>query len=129
MPQARVGGSFAPPIDDEKLAQYEATAKACSDRKCSSYMLDLVKMLKTFRQTPASQQASRPHPSGVGTITQLEDAEVERIWDVVPWPEECDVMGKAFDSLQGDERQAAYHLLWFGRELAADREPLTNDRL
>jgi hypothetical protein len=39
------------------------------------------------------------------------------------------LMGRAFDSLEGSERDAAYHLLWFARELTRDREPCTSDKL
>lgn len=151
--QRHIGGSFAPPVDDAKIDRFEQLAKECSDSQIQGYMLDLVKMLRTFRETPESQRPGSSHPSGVGTIVPLEDAEIERIWDVVPWPEECDVMGRVFDKLPAgcrrvndptapkgyrieitdqdacDRRNAAYHLLWFARELAQDREPLTNDKL
>ncbi len=37
-------------------------------------------------------------------------------------------LGKVFDSLAGDIRNAAYHLLWYARELTKDREPRTKDK-
>ena len=129
MARQQIGGSFAPPITGEQLDQYEVLAKACEDRKCSGFMLDLAKMVRAFRETGDSQQPGKPHPAGRGVIVPLEDAEIERIWDLVPWPEECDLMGQAFDTLTGETRNAAYYLLWFARELTLDREPITSDKI
>lgn len=132
MARIRIGGSFAPPLTAEKLAHYKSLAKNAGGQ-IGDYMAQLAKMLETFRETPDSQQPGTPHPSGRGTIVPLEDAEIERIWDVVPWAEELDVIGKVFDTIpaatQAELRNAAFHLLWFGRELCADREPITNDKL
>jgi len=125
-----IGGSFAPPLTPEKLEDYKVLAEECQDRKVDGYMADLIKMVELFRETPESKNGGSAHPSGRGAIVPLEDSEIERIWDAVPWPEECDVMGKAFDVLPpGDLRNAAYHLLWYARELASDREPITTDKL
>lgn len=123
-----IGGNFAPPLDDAKLDIYEQLANGAS-RRVKEHMIELIKMLRKFRETGESQAVAQPGPLGL-PITPLEEAEVERIWDVVPWPEECDVIGGVFESLPvGDLRNAAFHLLWFARELAADREPMTNDKL
>ncbi len=90
-------------------------------------------MLEVFWQTPESKQPGDPHPCGRGTIIPLEDAEIQRIWDVVPWAEELDLYGRLFDRIDPvatrDLRKAAFHLLWYGRELCADREPITSDKL
>jgi hypothetical protein len=128
--QKQIGGSFAPPVDDQKLSHYEALMAAVEDRQVREYGESLVKMLRTFQAAPSSKAKSKPHPSGRGTITPLEQAEIERIWDCVPWPEECDAIDVVFDRLpSGDVRNAAYHLLWFARELSIDREPCTTDKL
>lgn len=123
-----VGGSFAPPLTADKLDDYAALAET-ADRRVKEYMLELVNMLRVFWQTGESTAESETTPLG-HPITPLEEAEIERIWDVVPWPEECDVMGQIFDALpNGELRNAAYHLLWYARELAADREPTTSDKV
>ena len=123
-----VGGSFAPPLDDAKLAGYEALAES-ADRRVKEHMLDLAKMLRAFWETGESSEQPVRNQIGV-LITPLEDQEIERIWDHVPWPEECDTIGKVFGQLpNGELRNAAFHLLWYARELAADREPVTNDKL
>jgi hypothetical protein len=90
-------------------------------------------MVRKFRETPDSVQPGTPHPSGRGVIVPLEDAEIQRIWDVVPWMEELKMYGQLFEKIsateQRDLRNAAFHLLWFGKELCSDREPITNDKL
>jgi hypothetical protein len=129
MAAKNIGGSFAPPLDSDQIAAYEVLAEECSDRKCKGYMLDLLKMVKLFRETPASTLPGPKHATGLVQITPLEEAEIERIWDVVPWFEECRLIGAAFDVLTGPTRNAAYHLLWFAKELSKDREPLTKDKL
>jgi hypothetical protein len=133
MAKKQFGGSFAPPLTDKQLDNYEDLANECDDPQVQDYMLNLVKMVRKFRETEPSKKKGTKHPSGVGTITQLEDAEIERIWDVVPWMEETKVMSEVFDRISPDDdkelRNAAHHLLWFAVELSQDREPLTNDKL
>lgn len=130
----RFGGSFAPPLPDAKLAEYEQLA-ASAPPQVTDYMRQLIAMMRKFRETPESTRPGTPHPvSGLGLmIVPLEAKEVERIWDHVPWPQECDVMGSVFEAIDNAThkplRDAAFHLLWFARELCADREPITNDKI
>ena len=124
-----IGGSFAPPLTAEKIADYKSLTDSCDDRKCAGYMNDLIKMVEVFFETPESHERPQKHPAGVGAVIPLETSEVERIWDHVPWAEECDLIGQAFDSLTGETRNAAYHLLWYARELTKVRETCTCDKL
>lgn len=125
----RPGGSFAPPLDITKLEEYKVLADT-ADPQIKEAMTTLIVMLEKFWETPESVEPGVPHPSGRGTIIPLEKAEVERMWDYVPWKEELDMMGGIFDKIDtGTLRNAAFHLLWYGRELCLDREPITNDRL
>jgi len=130
--QKHIGGSFAPPLSNERLEAYKSLANSATPQ-VKDYMLQLAKMLEVFRETPDSTNPGAPHPSGRVVIVPLEDAEIKRIWDFVPWSQELDVMGAVFDkinaTIQKELRNAAFHLLWFGRELCADREPITNDKL
>jgi hypothetical protein len=132
MRMGQLGGSFAPPLDAEKLATYRALA-AAADPQTREALESLAKMVETFHETPRSQERGTAHPSGRGVVVPLEEAEVKRIWDVVPWKEELDMYGQLFDRLdpagQKALRDAAFHLLWFGYELTMDREPLTADQL
>jgi hypothetical protein len=123
-----IGGCFAPALAPEKVSDYRQLAATVQDKQVAQYMSDLCDMLELFYQTPESTEASSKHAIA-GMVTPLADNEVQRIWDKVPWPEECDLIGKAFDRLPaGDVRNAAYHLLWYARELTQDREPMTKER-
>ena len=126
---ARFGGSFAPPINHGDLSKYRSLAENGND-EVRHYMLGLCDMMDSFLGSPPSQQPSIPHPSGLGTITNLDKKVVDQLWDVVPWPAECEAYQKVFEELPVDDlRNAAFHLLWYAKELADDRQPLTNDKL
>lgn len=126
------GGSFAPPLPAEKLVAYKALAET-ADPQTKEAMSVLAKMLEEFRKTPESKAKGTPHPSGLGQIVLLEGEEIKRMWEHVPWQEELDMYAALFDKIdpvgQKELRDAAHHLLWFGRELCLDREPITNDKL
>ena len=128
MARQLLGGSFAPPIDEAKLAAYESLIPS-DDRQVADYMASLIAMVRKFQETPESTIPGSPHPV-VGIIVPLEESEVQRIWDVVPYREECDAIGLVFERLPtGDVRNAAFHLLWYAYELTADREPITKDKI
>lgn len=126
----RIGGSFAPPLDAERLQAYRQAAQS-ADAPTRDAMLALANLVEHFQRTGPSRQPGTPHPSGRGVIVPLEAAEVARIWDHVPWDHELDAMAGLFDQLDGRSplRTPAFHLLWYARELAKDREPITCDRL
>ena len=128
MAKQQVGGSFAPPITAELLAKYQTLAGATTPQ-VKDAMLRLCTMVEVFHRTPESKLEGTPHDSGKGVVVPLEEVEIKRIWDYVPWDYECDAIGVVFDVLTGDVRNAAYHLLWYARELAMDREPITTDKL
>jgi hypothetical protein len=127
-----IGGSFAPPLDADKLATYNALAHDAPEQ-IGEAMHKLIDMVTRFQQNPCSGAECKPHPVGVGHIQHLEESEVKRIWDAVPWKEECDMYAKLFDGIDAatnkELRDAAHHLLWFAYELTADREPCTCDKL
>lgn len=127
-----IGGSFAPPLDTAKFEAYTDLAKTAPEQ-IGEAMRKLLDMVALFQQTPASNAEAKPHPVGVGHIQHLEEAEIKRIWDAVPWKEECEMYAKLFDGIdpQKDKplRDAAHHLLWFAVELTNDREPCTCDKL
>lgn len=134
----RFGGSFAPPLSADTLAVYADLISAVEDRRAKDYLQQLHLMTLTFQQTPASTLKGTPHKSGTGAVIPLEPAEIERIYDLVPWGEELDVMSDYFDrvfaasprgSLSEQRRNMAFHLIWYGRELLLDREPITSDML
>lgn len=133
----RVGGSFAPPVDKDMLEAYRAAAES-APAEVQEAIGKLADMVEHFQKTPRSKARGSPHPSGAPIlITPLEEAEVKRIWDHVPWETECDMYQRLFDALpvgakgsaEANLRNAAFHLLWFAKELSRGREPLTNDQL
>lgn len=129
---AKIGGSFAPPLNAGKVTAYRALA-ATAPPAVAEAMGKLCDMVDLFQQTPASAKPGRPHPVGIGTIVELEDGEKERIFDAVPWAHENRMYAELFDGIDARTdkplRDAAFHLLWFAVELTNDREPLTADRL
>lgn len=132
MPEAR--GSYAPPLPDAKLAEYDALADACPDRKSGEVMKNLVRMLRVFRETPDSTRPARPHAvdgvrfvpldgAGDAPITDpaLASGEVKRIWDHVPWKEEIQVWQGWFGDLDKDanDRNGAKLHQWYAAVAAA----------
>jgi hypothetical protein len=51
----------------------------------------------------------------------------------IPWKHELDMYATLFDGIDArtdkETRDAAFHLLWYGYEFWADREPMTSDKL
>ena len=143
--------SYAPPITEEQLQKYESLIDTAPVR-VQEYMRDLVAMLRLFWETEESKLPPVSNKTGV-FYTPLEEAEISRIWDAVPYRDECDLIGKVFDTLPDgfvqkrdpedptalkneitdqaafDLKCAANHLLWYAYELTADREPITQDKV
>jgi hypothetical protein len=93
-------------------------------------------MIEAFRETPESKREAFDHPVGqlsetgrTPSVIPLEAVEVERIKQHVPSDEDCNLISSVFRRLRGETRNAAYHLLWFARELSQGREPITQDKL
>jgi hypothetical protein len=129
----RIGGSFAPPLDAKGLAAYRKLADD-ADPQVSAAMKGLADMVDLHRKGPdgGAQKATKgtPHGSGRGMVVPLPEEEVKRIWDAVPWQEELDMYATIFDRISDKPlRDAAFHLLWYGRELFLDRVPLTADQI
>lgn len=126
----RIGGSFAPPLSDEKITAYEALA-ASADAPVQDAMKTMLTCVKQWWDLPYStEDGASPHPSGVGRIIPLDDPIAKALWDAIPWKHELDAIQGLFDAIhaeQKDLRTAAFHLLWFVRELDLDREPITAD--
>lgn len=139
---------LAPVLDDERLAAYEQRA-AAAPPAVREAMTGLIAMLRKFRETPDSTLPGEPldtsytrnpfrHPETGEPVdpprrVPLEAAEIDRIWDDVPWEHEIRAMDDLFAAIDNTThkplRDAAFHLLWFARELRLDREPLTQDKL
>lgn len=141
---AHIGGSFAPPIGVEDftdargrshnttLERYAELAETAPPEVKSS-MLELVAMCRSFLASAPQTTSTARHPSGIGMIQPLAEATVQELWDATPWRHELDAMAPLFEKIdpvaQPDLRNAAFHLLWYGYELTADRLPCTADQL
>lgn len=127
-----IGGSFAPPLTEEKLKEYKLLA-ASAEPKISEVMLKLIEMVEVFNETPTSTLPPEEYMIDIVDKIPLEDKEIQRIWNYVPWDYELDAYGNLFETIgyysNKPLRNACFHLLWFARELEADREPITNDKL
>lgn len=130
--QTYIGGSFAPPLTPAKLKQYVELAADASPQVTEA-MAVLADAVEAYWKHKPSKQAGTAHPSGRGFIVPLEPETIKALDSAVPWNEELEMYAKVFDRIdpvaQRDLRNAAFHLLWFGRELFLDREPITADKL
>ena len=124
-------------VGPERLAVYKGYADAAEPQTAEA-MRALARLIEEWHavqgehaKTP-KRMGGAAHPSGTGQVVSLHPDEVSRLWDAVPWNEELEMFGRIFDRIdpQGNKelRDAAFHLLWYGRELFLDRVPMTTDR-
>lgn len=132
MLEPRKGGSFAPPLAADTLAAYRALA-ASAPPQVRDAMNVLLVLAEEHRKHPESTAAGAPHPSGRGRIVPLAVAVADALDPLVPWDEELEMFAAVFGRIDGAEdkslRDAAFHLLWYAKELSLGREPLTCDKL
>lgn len=137
--QRRMGGSFAPPLSDELLDRYESLAEGAGG-EVGDAMASLCAMCRAWWNLPDNDGPSTPHPVGsfefqgkklVADVVAMRQEDIDALWDLVPWPYECQAIQSLFDTLPtGSElRTPAFHLLWHAIELSKDREPITTDKL
>lgn len=144
---------FAPPLTDERLARYEELVQALPEvrRELRDALTTCLNCVKAWDALPVSTRpaAARMELATIGKICDvvpLEEAHVEALWDVTPYPRECGPLEQLFETLptgranpdgSGDVvdqaafelRNAAFHLLWHVKEIANDIEPRTADTL
>lgn len=128
--QVRIGGTFAPPVDETVLTSYHDQIVSMSDSQVKEYLTKCYECVAAWWNLPESSGEGTPHPSGRGLIVDLTKENKEALWDLIPWQEELNVISTVFDSLpSGPVRNMAFHLLWFVNELNLDREPMTADKI
>lgn len=123
--------SFAPALAGTDLVSLHKAADEAGGMS-KEYMHKLADMVELFMGTPESTIPAVQHRNTLFSFIPLEEDEKIRIWEAVPWPHELDMMSAVFHkelpSKEKDAlRKAAYHLIWYGRELNKDREPVTVD--
>ena len=129
-----IGGSFAPPLTDAKLDEYELLIEALSISPLKDGLMALLKCCRSWWALPESKAAECwQHESGKGIVIPLELAHQKSLWNEIPWTHEIqaiEVLSDKIDPIaQKDLRDAAFHLLWHVKELDLDREPMTADKL
>jgi hypothetical protein len=133
MAKPSVGGSFSPPLSDAKLADYRSAIELLQPKSRLREALEiLLNCCEQWWEQPESTGSGRPHPVGIGLIVDLDDSIAAALWEHIPWNDELDAFQKLFDAIEPADatlRNMAFHLLWHARELALDREPMTNDKL
>jgi hypothetical protein len=132
MANQRFGGSFAPPLTDELLAEYKAAVDALPASALKDGLLILYNCCQKWWEQPESTEGTTLHPSGAGTIVSLDPAIAKALWDHIPWKEELatiQVLCDAIPASQQKLRHCAFHLLWHAKELEMDREPMTSDKV
>lgn len=132
---------YAPPLTDDKITSYEDAIAALADGPVKDALDKLLKCVQAWWALPDSTRTDgevMEHIHQGRTIEVKEipftDDLVQALWDVTPYPYELAGLSTShddglFDSLQGDLRDMAFHLLWHVNEIARDREPITLDKL
>lgn len=121
-----VGGSFAPPITDDMLKKWEKLNEKVGGLTGKA-IEQLIETVRTHRKHVPTRTGGKPHKSGKGTIFNLSTKAKEACENCLPSADERKLMGQMFESLSGDERNMAFHLLWYANEIGLDREPITSD--
>jgi hypothetical protein len=134
MIRQRIGGTFAPPLSDELLANYKAMIDALPDSPVKEAMSTLHTCCAKWWELPESDTAPQRHPTGAAIPVVALSADNARVlWDHIPWKEELEMLKGLFERInprtEQPLRNAAFHLLWHAIELENDREPLTADKL
>ncbi len=91
------GSCIAPAITESDLLDYEALAME-AEGEVKLTMLQLIDCFKVWRATGHTNVPNKLYLDN------------------------CDLL---FDMLTGDLRNAAFHLLWYAKELSLGREPAT----
>lgn len=132
---------FAPLLTDEKLTKYESLIAAAPPGEIKDAMLTCLACVKTWWELPESKRTDGDrfaiqHRGKDITfqVTPLEKEHVVALDPHTPWMRELNTLSTPhgdglFDSLTGELRDCAFHLLWHCKEITLDREPLTQDKL
>jgi hypothetical protein len=133
---------FAPALSDDLLASYTSLIAKCDDAEVKDALESLLRPVAAWWALPESRrkdgqrvQVKHRGKEIAVEIAPLESAHVTALDKDVPWMRELSLLSNErgtglFDGLRaGELRNAAFHLLWFCKELTLDREPLTVDKL
>ena len=102
MPVERFGGSFAQPLSDELLAEYEQLAEE-APTLIRDVMRALLVPVKLWWSLPESTGDGIPHASGRGVIVKLDNAIQKALWESIPWEHEIKAMASVVDQIQAEQ--------------------------
>jgi hypothetical protein len=142
MAEALPVACFAPSLTGDNLEKYADVISKTDPktelgealRKCLACVQAWYAIPESTRKT--SEKFSILHQGKEVSfgVTPLEQEQIDALWDSTPWMRELNAFSTpaangVFDSLAGELRDAAFHLLWHAKEITLDREPLTVDKL
>jgi hypothetical protein len=133
---------FAPPLTDDSLKAYAALVGGTDPTSALGEALrNLLNCVKEWWGLPESKRTDgrvfelshKGKRLELATVP-LEEEHKEALSDHIPWDHELAGLSNEkatglFDNLNGPLRDCAFHLLWYVKELNADREPMTADNL
>lgn len=132
MSRTYYGGSFAPELTEEKLQRYADLVRSTEPSEViGDYLRQLLKVVTAWWALPESTgPVGEKHASGRGVLQPLDEPIKNELWELIPWAGEINAIQTELDKLpSGELRDAAFHLLWYVKELDLDREPLTLQRV
>jgi hypothetical protein len=99
-PQTRIGGSFAPEITDELLADYHAKVESIPHSLPQREVLEnLLACCEAWWELPESNGTSKtPHAVGIGTMVSLHPDVLEKLDPHIPWDHELEAYQKLIDA-------------------------------
>lgn len=133
---------FAPPLSDELLAQYKTLIDIVPNEELRDALLSCYNCVMAWWNLPESKrndglwfEIKHKDEEKRLKVIPLEDEQIKQLWDATPWMRELNLLSTPqddglFDKIKGTNlRNAAFHLLWYAKEISLDREPITEERL
>jgi hypothetical protein len=102
--RAYVGGSFAPPLTDELIAEYRKLADALGASPEKDMISSLLTCCEKWWNLPESAGTSTsPHPSGQGVIVKLHPDVAAALDEHIPWPHDLASIQAHADTVEQDK--------------------------
>lgn len=99
----QIGGNFAPPLTDEKLAAYAEMIEASPDSRVRDLLRVAHKCCSRWWDLPESTEGvETPHPVGRGMVMPLDEPIKQDLYDLIPWKDEIEGMKLLFDDIEKD---------------------------
>lgn len=137
---------LAPALTDEKLSKYNSLFDGAEAGPVKDAAMKLLACVSAWWALPDSKRTDgnrlkffhkseeeQERTERTVELVPLEKEHQKSLYDLIPWDYELVALDTLFDTIPNDTqkelRDAAFHLLWFVKELNLDREPLTADKL